>query len=313
MGRINWLYPLMSAKTKVVVTGGAGFIGSHLTDALAKEGFEVHVIDNLSAGKKENINPKAVFHKADIRQLPKIKPVFAGAVYVFHLAALPRVQPSIQDPKTTHDVNVTGTLNVLIAARDAGVKRVVYAASSSAYGDQNKFPLKENFPANPVSPYGLQKYIGELQCRLFSQIYKLETVSLRYFNVYGPRFSDDGAYALVVGRFLKQRRLGQSLTVVPDGNQSRDFTHVYDVVRANILAMKSRKVGRGEVINIGGGSDQSVNKVASLIGGPSVFVEPRVEPRRTLADITLAKDLLGWQPRVKFERGIAELKRLYLS
>ncbi|MBI4120018.1 MAG: NAD-dependent epimerase/dehydratase family protein [Parcubacteria group bacterium] len=303
----------MSAKTKVVVTGGAGFIGSHLTDALAKEGFEVHVIDNLSAGKKENINPKAVFHKADIRQLPKIKPVFAGAVYVFHLAALPRVQPSIQDPKTTHDVNVTGTLNVLIAARDAGVKRVVYAASSSAYGDQNKFPLKENFPANPVSPYGLQKYIGELQCRLFSQIYKLETVSLRYFNVYGPRFSDDGAYALVVGRFLKQRRLGQSLTVVPDGNQSRDFTHVYDVVRANILAMKSRKVGRGEVINIGGGSDQSVNKVASLIGGPSVFVEPRVEPRRTLADITLAKDLLGWQPRVKFERGIAELKRLYLS
>ena len=136
---------------------------------------------------------------------------------------------------------------------------------------------------------------------------------MRYFNVYGPRFSANGAYSLVIGRFLKQRQAGQALTIVPDGNQSRDFTHVYDVVRANLLAMKSKKVGRGEVINIGGGSDQSVNKVATLIGGHAVFVEPRVEPRRTLADITLAKNLLDWQPRIKFEDGLAELKRLYLS
>lgn len=299
--------------TKVIVTGGAGFIGSHLVDALVNEGFEVHIIDNLVAGKKENINPKAVFHKADIRQLKKVKPVFVDADYVFHLAALPRVQPSIQNPKVTHDVNVTGTLNVLLAARDARVKRVIYAASSSAYGNQKKFPLKESFPASPVSPYGLQKYMGELQCRLFSQIYDLETVSLRYFNVYGPRFSNEGAYSLVVGRFLEQRRLNQALTVVPDGNQSRDFTHVHDVVGANLLAMKSKKVGRGEVINIGGGCDQSVNKVAALVGGPTVFVEPRVEPRRTLADITLAKELLDWQPRIKFEKGVAEFKRLYLS
>lgn len=303
----------MPQKTKVIVTGGAGFIGSHLVDALVKEGFEVHVIDNLATGKKENINPKAVFHKADIRQPEKIKPVFAGAGYVFHLAALPRVQPSIQDPKTTYDVNAVGTLNVLLAARDAGVRRVIYAASSSAYGNQKKFPLKESFPADPVSPYGLQKYMGELQCRLFSQIYNLETVSLRYFNVYGPRFSAEGDYSLVVGRFLKQSQLGQALTIVPDGRQSRDFTHVHDVVRANLLAMKSKKVGRGEVINIGGGCDQSVNKVAALIGGPTMFAEPRVEPRRTLADITLAEELLGWRPRIKFEKGVAELKRLYLS
>ncbi|MEK7500509.1 MAG: NAD-dependent epimerase/dehydratase family protein [Patescibacteria group bacterium] len=299
--------------TKVIVTGGAGFIGSHLTDALIKAGYSVHVIDNLVAGKKENINPRAVFYKADIRQLKKIKPVFDGASYVFHLAALPRVQPSIKNPKTTHDINVTGTLNVLIAARDVGVKRVIYAASSSAYGNQKKFPLKESFPADPISPYGLQKYMGELQCRLFSQLYKLETVSLRYFNVYGPRFNADGAYSLVVGRFLKQRQAGQALTIVPDGNQSRDFTHVYDVVRANLLAMKSKKIGWGGVINIGGGNDQSVNKVATLIGGPAVFVEPRLEPRRTLADISLAKELLGWEPRIKFEEGVAELKRLYLS
>lgn len=303
----------MAKKTKVIVTGGAGFIGSHLTDALVKEGFEVHVIDNLIAGKKENINPRAVFHKADIRQPEEIKPLLAAADYVFHLAALPRVQPSIADPVTTHQVNVDGTLNVLLAARDAGVKKVVYAASSSAYGNQDVFPLKENFPAKPLSPYGLQKYMGELLCRMFSAVYGLPTVSLRYFNVYGPRVSLDGDYALVIGRFLKQCLAGQPLTIVPDGNQSRDFTHVYDAVRANILAMESSKAGRGEVINIGGGEDHTVNKVAELIGGPTVFVEPRVEPRRTLADITLAKELLGWEPKVKFEDGVEELKKVYLS
>ena len=301
------------SKIKVIVTGGAGFIGSHLADALVKKGFEVHVVDNLATGKKENINPKAVFHKADIRRLEKIKPIFKNARCVFHLAALPRVQPSIQDPKTTHEVNTTGTLNVLIAAKDAQVKRVVYSASSSAYGDQKIFPLKENFPASPLSPYGLQKYIGELYCRLFSQIYGLETVALRYFNVYGPRAVAEGAYTLVIGRFLKQRQLNKPMTIVPSGKQSRDFTHVRDVVRANILAMESDKVGRGEVINIGGGHDRSVNEVAKLIGGPTVFVEPRLEPRRTLADITRAKELLGWEPQIKFEKGIEELKKIYLS
>ena len=301
----------MSKKTKVVVTGGAGFIGSHLVDALVNKNFEVHVIDNLWTGLKANINSKAIFHKADIRQLNKIKPIFKDAKFIFHLAAFPRVQPSILDPKTTHDINTTGTLNVLIAAKDAGVKRVIYSASSSAYGNQNKFPLKETFLANPLSPYGLQKYIGELQCRLFTKVYNLETVSLRYFNVYGPRLSTEGSYALVIGKFLKQRQNGQPLTIVPDGKQSRDFTHVYDVVRANILAMRSNKVGQGETINIGGGHDYSVNEVARLIGGSTVFVEPRLEPKRTLADISLAQELLDWKPKIKLAEGLAELKKIY--
>jgi UDP-glucose 4-epimerase len=296
---------------KVIVTGGAGFIGSNLADALLEKNFEVHIVDDLSTGKKENINPKAIFHKVDMRDFEKLAPIFEGAKFVFHLAAFPRVEPSIKDPRGTNDINANGTLNVLVAARDAKVKRVIYSASSSAYGNQEIFPLKEVMEARPLSPYGLQKYIGELTCRLFSEIYRMETVSLRYFNVYGPRLSTEGAYALVIGRFLKQRSEGRPLTVVPDGNQSRDFTHVRDVVKANLLAMESSKVGRGEVINIGGGHDYSVNEVADLIGGEKVFIEPRLEPQKTLADTTLAKKLLGWEPLVDFKEGIYELKKMY--
>lgn len=303
----------MSKKTKVIVTGGAGFIGSHLVDSLVDQNFEVHIIDNLSTGNKNRINPKAVFHRVDIRNLNKIKPIFKRASFVFHEAALPRVQPSIKDPVTTHEVNVNGTLNVLLAAKDLGVKRVIYAASSSAYGDQKKFPLKESFVANPMSPYGLQKYIGEQYCQVFNKVYGLETVCLRYFNVYGPRLNTDGAYTLVIGKFLQQRKTGDPLSIVSNGKQSRDFTHVYDIVRANILAMSSDKVGQGEVINIGGGKDRSVNEIARLIGGPVTFIEPRMEPKRTLADISLAKVLLGWEPKVSLENGVEELKRIYLS
>ncbi|MBI4224868.1 MAG: NAD-dependent epimerase/dehydratase family protein [Candidatus Sungbacteria bacterium] len=296
---------------KSIVTGGAGFIGSHVVDALVSRGDEVHVIDNLSAGKRERVNPKAQLHEKDIRNFDEIAPIFVGADLVFHLAALPRVQPSIIDPRTTHDVNVTGALNVLVASRDSQVKRVVYSASSSAYGDQDSMPLREDMPASPLSPYGLQKYIGELQCRLFSVVYGMETVSLRYFNVYGPGAAADGAYSLVIGKFLDQRSKGEPMTVVPDGTQSRDFTHVRDVVRANLLAAESSKVGKGEVINIGGGHDHSVLEVAALIGGPTVFVEPRLEPKRTLADITKAKTLLGWEPTIDFKQGIEELKKMH--
>ena len=302
---------MVETKTKVVVTGGAGFIGSHLTDALVESGFEVHVVDNLSGGKRENVNPKAQFHEVDIRDFEKLGEVFRGAQYVFHTAALPRVMPSISDPRTTHDVNVTGTLNVLVAARDAGVKRVIYSASSSAYGEQPELPLKETMPANPIHPYGLQKWIGELNSALFSKLYNLETVSLRYFNVYGPGAPVDGAYASVVARFLHQRKTGQPLTIVPDGTMTRDFTHVRDVVRANILAAKSPKVGRGEVINIGGGKNWKIIEVAEMIGGPTVFIEPRVEAKHSLADNSKAKELLGWEPAVTFEEGIKELKNLY--
>ena len=296
---------------KVLVTGGAGFIGSHVVDALLERGDEVHVIDDLSGGKLEQLNQKAVFHKADIRNFDQIAPLFQDVQVVFHLAALPRVQPSIEDPLTTHGINSTGTLNVLVAARDAKVKRVVYSASSSAYGDQPILPLKEDMPAAPLSPYGLQKYEGELACALFSKIYGLETVALRYFNVYGPRASTEGAYALVISRFLSQRQKNEAMTIVPDGTQSRDFTHVRDVVHANLLAAESTKVGKGEVINIGGGHNHTVIEIAEMIGGPRVFVEARIEPKATLADISKAKDLLGWEPTVKFEDGIAELKKLF--
>ena len=298
----------MPKKTKVIVTGGAGFIGSHLTDALVKEGFEVHVIDNLVAGKKENINPKAKFHKLDIRNYEEIKPLFKGVDYVFHLAALPRVQFSIENPIETNETNVGGTLNVLKASHEMGVKKVIYSASSSAYGDQDKLPLRENLPAQPKSPYGLQKYIGELYCRVWSQVYGLPTVSLRYFNVYGPRNNPDGAYALVIAKFLRQRKSGKPMTITGDGRQTRDFTSVHDVVRANILAMRSSKVGGGEVINIGAGKNQSINKIAELIGGPVKYIPARFEPHDTLADNSLAKKLLGWKPEVSIEEGIAELK-----
>ncbi|MDO8492853.1 MAG: NAD-dependent epimerase/dehydratase family protein [bacterium] len=297
---------------KVIVVGGAGFIGSHLTDALINDGYQVHIIDNLSNGKKEHVNPKAKLHVLDIRNLEQIKPVFKGATYVFHLAALPRVQYSIDFPEETHDVNVTGMLNVLISSKEGNVKKVIYSASSSAYGDQKKMPLHEDMMPRPMSPYGLHKYIGEHKCRVWSVVYNIPTVSLRYFNVYGPRFNPEGAYALVIAKFLKQKKEGKPLTITGDGKQTRDFTHVRDVVRANILAALSDKVGAGEVINIGAGKNQSVNRIAKLIGGPTVYIKARLEPRHTLADNSKAGRLLKWKPEISIEEGIEELKKLYL-
>lgn len=296
---------------KCIVTGGAGFIGSHLTDALIGAGHEVHVIDNLSLGKREQVHPQAVFHEVDVRNFDALAPLCTGADVIFHLAALPRVTPSIADPRTAHDVNSTGTLNVLVAARDAGVKRVVYSASSSAYGDQAALPLREEMESNPMSPYALQKYTGELNARLFAKLYGIQTVSLRYFNVYGQRMPTSGAYAIVIGIFLDQRKRGEPMTIVPDGLQSRDFTHVGDVVRANILAAQSPRPWRGEMMNIGTGKNYTIRQIADMIGGPTVFIEPRIEPKHTRADITRAADLLGWMPEVSFEAGIAELKKLY--
>lgn len=293
---------------KLLVTGGAGFIGSNLVDALVERGFKVHVIDNLSNGKKENVNKKAVLHVLDITNLDSIKPVFIGVDYVFHLAALPRVQYSIEHPAESNKTNVEGTLNVLISSAEAKVKRVIYSASSSAYGDQVTMPLKETLAPAPKSPYGLQKYLGELYCRLWNEVYSLSTVSLRYFNVYGPRYNSEGSYALVIGKFLKQKMNGEPLTITGDGEQTRDFTHVRDVVRANMLAMESDKVGKGEVINIGAGRNQSVNKIAQLIGGKTIYLPARLEPKHTLADNSLAYKLLGWKPTVSIEDGISELK-----
>jgi UDP-glucose 4-epimerase len=296
--------------TKAVVTGGAGFIGSHLVDALVLRGDEVHVVDNFAAGRREDrINPKATYHEVDIRDFDMLAPIVAGAKYVFHEAALPRVQFSIENPELTFSVNASGTISVLRAAHEGGVGRVVYAASSSAYGDQETLPLSEGLPAQPKSPYGLQKYIGELSCRLWSEIYGLPTVSLRYFNAYGPKFDPDGAYALVIGKFFKQRTEGVPLTITGEGTNTRDYTHVRDIVRANLLAAESGKVGKGEVLNIGAGRNVSVNDLAAMIGGPSVHIPLRLEPAHTLADNSLAKKLLGWEPTIRLEDGIAELKK----
>jgi len=289
---------------KVLVTGGAGFIGSNLTDELIKQGYEVTVLDNLSTGKKENINLQAKFVEADITNLEQIKPAFIGVDYVFHCAALPRVQLSIEDPINTHNININGTLNVLLASREAGVKRLVYSASSSAYGNAIALPLKEGMLPQPLSPYGLQKYVGEHYARLFSLFYNLETVSLRYFNVYGPRMAFSGAYTTVISVFLQQKKAGQNLTITGDGTQTRDFTYVGDVVAANIAAATSDQVGHGEVINIGAGNNHTVNEVATYISDKVEHIAPRIEPHDTLADNSSARQLLGWQPQMGFAAGI---------
>ncbi len=298
-------------KEKIIVTGGAGFIGSHIVDALVDGGYEVYIIDNLSSGKKENVNPKAILHIVDIRDFEKLLPVFKDAKYVFHKAALPQVEYSIQNPIETHDVNVNGLLSVLEASRVNNIKRVIFASSSAIYGNQETLPTVESMQVNPLSPYGAQKYVGEVYMKLYAEIYGLETVSLRYFNVYGPRQSANGAYASVISKFIEFRQKNEPLLITGDGEQTRDFVNVKDVVSANILVMKGDKVGKGEVLNIGGGNQYSVNQIAKLIGGNVSYVPPRIEPRDTLADISKAKEFLNWEPTVELEDGILELKNSF--
>src|SRR5579885_3026708 len=295
----------------VLVTGGGGFIGSHLVRALLERGLKVRVIDNFATGKRENVNSGAEVIEADIRDLDAIRPAFKGIDCVYHVAALPRVPLSIEKPVETHMVNVVGTLNVLIAARDAGVRRVVYSGSSSAYGDQPRLPLREDMTPNPLNPYALQKLTGEYYTRLFHRLFGMQTLTLRYFNVFGPRMAHEGAYVTVISVFLRQRREGKPLTIHGDGEQSRDFTHVRDVVWANVLAMDCQTAD-GRAINVGNGHNITINRVAELIGGPTVNLPPRPgDARHTLADHTEAQRTLGWEPEVKFEDGLAELIRLH--
>ena len=300
--------------SKILVTGGAGFIGSHLVDRLIKDGHEVIVLDSFITGKKENVNPKADLHEVDVSDYEKITGFFKDVEVVFHCAALARIRPSVLDPLPANRNNITGTLNVLWASKNAGVKKLIYSASSSAYGEQPRenYPLKESLLIHPASPYALQKYVGELYCKLFSELYNLPTVILRYFNVYGPRQLTEGAYATVVGVFLKQRLENNPITITGDaGERRRDFTHVFDVVEANILAWK-KDVGGGELFNIGRGQNYSINEVAALIGGPTVKIDPRPwEYPLTLADNTKARQMLGWEPKISFEEGIAQLKKLH--
>jgi len=295
----------------VVVTGGAGFIGSHLVDALVARGLRVRVVDNFTTGRRESLNPAAELLTADIRDATTLPPAFAGADCVFHTAALPRVMVSIEHPVETHMTNVVGTLNVLVAARDSGVRRVVYSGSSSVYGDQPILPLTESMAPNPLNPYALQKLTGEQYTRIFHKLFGLETVTLRYFNVYGPRMATEGAYVTVLSVFLHQKRAGEPLTIYGDGAQTRDFTHVDDVVRANCLAMEA-PAADGRAINIGRGRNLSVNRIAELIGGPTVHLAPRPgDARHTLADISQAREILGWEPEVATEDAVRELVRLH--
>lgn len=291
-----------------LVTGGAGFIGHHIVKRLLAEGHTVRILDNFSTGKRERLQEGAQLFEADFTNLAAIKSAFEGVDGVFHTGALPRVQVSIDDPATTSLHNILGTVNVLMAARDAKVKRVVYSASSSAYGHQERFPLEPSMKAAPLNPYGVQKYVGELFCENFARLFGMETVSLRYFNVYGPQMADDGAYVTVISVFKQQALRNEPLTIQGDGEQTRDFTHVKDVVDANIRAMQSPKVGKGEVLNIGAGEDHSVNEVAKMFGRPTKNIPARMgDPRRTLADTSLTKELIGWEPTVKFEEGVKAL------
>ena len=295
---------------KMVVTGGAGFIGSHIVDTLVARGDEVHVIDNYASGKySERLNAKAVYHDVDVRTTDEVQKIMGGVDVVFHLAALPRVAYSVEHPVETTEINVVGTVSTLTAATRAKVRRVVYSASGSAYGEQTQMPLSEDMAANPVNPYGLQKYVGELFARLWPVTYGLETVCLRYFNVYGPRLDPHGQYALAVGAFLLARKEGRPLTIFGDGTITRDYTHVADVVRANLLAAESTNVGKGEVINIGAGRSVTIQFLAELIGKNIVYAAPRIEAHDSRAHNRKAKELLGWEPTVTLEEGIVELKK----
>lgn len=294
---------------KVVVTGGAGFIGSNLVHELVRD-HEVHVVDDLSTGNLANLPPQATFHRGSILDRALLDSVFRGAAWVFHQAALPSVARSIADPMRTHEANATGTLNVLAAARDAGVEKVVYAASSSAYGDTPTLPKVESMHGVPKSPYAVAKLAGEEYARVFHDVYGLRTTSLRYFNVYGPRQNPAGDYAAVIPRFIQAAMGGRPLVVHGDGEQSRDFTFVQDAVRANVLAAGSRKAD-GLVVNIGGGRRTTVNELAEkilrLVGSSSRL--ERVERRpgdvlHSLASLERAKATLGYEPQFSLDEGL---------
>jgi UDP-glucose 4-epimerase len=275
---------------------------------LLEEGNEVHVVDTFVGGRfADRMVPDVHVHEVDVRDTDALTKVCKGVDVVYHLAALPRVQDSIDDPVRTHDVNVNGTLSVLEAMRATFVPRIILASSAAVYGDHETLPLSEDMPARPLSPYALHKYLGEEMLRLWATLYGIESVSLRFFNVYGPFLDPNGAYALVVGKFLEQQANGQPLTIVGDGSHTRDYIHVQDIARALIMAAAATTVGKGEVINLGSGAETSVNDLAKLFGGTTEHVAPRVEPARSCADITRAKELLDWEPSIPLQDGIKAL------
>jgi UDP-glucose 4-epimerase len=297
-----------------IVTGGAGFIGSHIAERLLRDGHRVRIIDNFSTGKRENLaalGDAVELHEVSITDLDALHPIFTGADYVFHQAALASVPRSIDDPLATHHANVTGTLNVLIAARDAGVKRVVYAASSSAYGDSPYEAKSEAHIPAPLSPYGVSKLAAEYYCQAFTHVYGLETVALRYFNVFGPRQDETSQYAAVIPRFVSAMLRGEPPTIYGDGAQARDFTYIDNVVHGNLLAMGAPGAA-GQVINLALGGSISLLDLAARINRllgtdiAPVHTPPRKgDIVRSRAAIDKAIELLDFAPVVDFDTGLA--------
>lgn len=288
--------------SRYLVTGGAGFIGSTLAKRLLGKGHEVFIIDNLSTGKRENVPEGTTFFEADLTHLDSVRSYFKGVDGVFHVAAMPRVPYSVEYPIDSSRNNIFSTLNTLVAACDAGVKRVVYSASSSAYGNNFELPQHPTMLPDPLSPYALQKLIGEYYCKLFVELYDMECVSLRYFNVYGPNMAEGGAYVTVMAIFKQQYLEGKPLMIFGDGEQTLSFCHVDDVVSANILAMTSPKVGNAEVLNVSGDASVSINEIAKKFNHPVEHLDPRSgDPKHSMGDISKTKELLGWEPRISFE------------
>jgi UDP-glucose 4-epimerase len=296
---------------KVVVTGGAGFIGSHLAEALVSKGYQVVILDNFSTGRIANIkdfetSSRVSVEKIDTTDFSAVAKAFEDTTFVFHLAALADIVPSIQEPLKYHHANVNGTTTVLEAARKAGAKKIIYAASSSCYGIPDHYPTPETAPIRPMYPYALTKYIGEQYVMHWNQTYNLPCVSLRLFNVYGPRSRTSGTYGAVFGVFLAQKLAGKPFTVVGDGRQTRDFTYVTDVADAFIKAAESDR--RGEVYNVGSGGTYSVNRLVELLGGEVMYIPKRPgEPDCTFADTHKIRQDLGWSPKVSFENGVKEM------
>jgi len=296
---------------RCIVTGGAGFIGSHLVDRLLTDGHQVTVIDNFSTGRPQNLehhrNEKALqVVQADITNGDVTKSYFDKVDWVFHLAALADIVPSIQHPRDYFQANVDGTFSVLENARAAGVKKILYTASSSCFGIPEKFPTPETAAIQPQYPYALTKYLGEQLAMHWAMVYKLPVVSLRLFNVYGPRSRTSGTYGAVFGVFLAQKLAGQPFTVVGDGRQTRDFTYVTDVADAFMTAAKSAVVG--QEYNVGSGNTYSVNRLVELLGGEVTHIPKRPgEPDCTFADITKIHNEMGWEPKVSFEDGVGKV------
>lgn len=299
---------------RIIITGGAGFIGSHVVDLMILKRYEVYVFDDLSTGIKENINKLAKFINIDVTNFKKVNPLVAKVkpICIFHLAAWPRIGRSMDDPIGTNNVNVNGTLSMLESARINNVPRFVYSSSSSVYGNQKTHIMNEKMDLNPMSHYALQKLISEKYATFYAENFGLKIISLRYFSVYGNRQPNSGPYALVIAKFIDQLKKGQRLTVFGDGTQTRDFTHVSDVANANYLALKANiKSGINNIINIGASKETSVNKIAKMIGGKIKYIIPnpreKYEELRKMADIRVAKKILKWEPKVDITKGINNL------